>query len=415
MGLETATYVSQLVVTNPVVGDPVKEGDDHLRLIKTALQNTFPNSSKALYFPTSVAEQTSTVNVAAADAGKVYPVSADAAARTVNLPAAPPDGFEVTIIKTDASANLVTIEPPGAVEINGQTNITLEFEFESARCIYLSTFGAWLALRGPAFSPLDMDYADNVVWPIANGGTGQDTAYEAFDALSVARVDVASAATVDLDAAQSSYVRITGTTAITAVTLTAGRKRWVLFADALTFTHGASLILPTGGNITTVAGDVALLIGEAAGVVRCVQYFRSAGTPLSLAPASQADMETATSVLTTVSPGRQHFHPGHPKAGGNFDGTGTPAFRTGDYGMGAITDNGAGDYTLALDTAFANTNFWIAGWARREGTDRGAILTGQEGGTKTTSSMQVQTHQYSSGESILDSPEVGISFWGDYA
>jgi len=43
MGLETASYISELVDTNPVVGDPVGEGDDHLRLIKTVLQTQFPN------------------------------------------------------------------------------------------------------------------------------------------------------------------------------------------------------------------------------------------------------------------------------------------------------------------------------------------------------------------------------------
>ena len=43
MGIEVASYISQLVDTNPVVGDPVGEGDDHLRLIKTVLQTQFPN------------------------------------------------------------------------------------------------------------------------------------------------------------------------------------------------------------------------------------------------------------------------------------------------------------------------------------------------------------------------------------
>jgi len=43
MGIETASYISELVDTNPVVGDPVGEGDDHLRLIKTVLQTQFPN------------------------------------------------------------------------------------------------------------------------------------------------------------------------------------------------------------------------------------------------------------------------------------------------------------------------------------------------------------------------------------
>ena len=41
MGLETATYISQLVDTNPTSSDPVSQGDDHLRLIKEVLQAQF--------------------------------------------------------------------------------------------------------------------------------------------------------------------------------------------------------------------------------------------------------------------------------------------------------------------------------------------------------------------------------------
>jgi len=49
MGLESATYISQLVATNPVgATDPKAQGDDHLRLIKSTLQNTFPNINAAV-------------------------------------------------------------------------------------------------------------------------------------------------------------------------------------------------------------------------------------------------------------------------------------------------------------------------------------------------------------------------------
>jgi len=41
MGLETATYISQLVDTNPTASDPVSQGDDHLRLVKSVLQSQF--------------------------------------------------------------------------------------------------------------------------------------------------------------------------------------------------------------------------------------------------------------------------------------------------------------------------------------------------------------------------------------
>ena len=43
MGVESATYISQLVDTNPLVSDAVGQGDDHLRLIKAVLQAQFPN------------------------------------------------------------------------------------------------------------------------------------------------------------------------------------------------------------------------------------------------------------------------------------------------------------------------------------------------------------------------------------
>lgn len=47
MALESATYVSGLVTTNPSGSDSISQGDDHLRLIKTVLKNTFPNVSTA--------------------------------------------------------------------------------------------------------------------------------------------------------------------------------------------------------------------------------------------------------------------------------------------------------------------------------------------------------------------------------
>jgi hypothetical protein len=72
--------------------------------------------------------------------------------------------------------------------------------------------------------------------------------------------------------------------------------------------------------------------------------------------ATQAEMETATSVAKIVTPGRQHFHPAHPKAWVNFNGTGTVAIR-GDYGVASITDNGTGNYGVNYDTAFSSPSY----------------------------------------------------------
>lgn len=48
MPLESATYINGLVVTNPAAGDQQSQGDDHLRLIKSAIKNTFPTLSGPL-------------------------------------------------------------------------------------------------------------------------------------------------------------------------------------------------------------------------------------------------------------------------------------------------------------------------------------------------------------------------------
>lgn len=92
--------------------------------------------------------------------------------------------------------------------------------------------------------------------------------------------DIASAATIDLTAATGNYEHITGTTTITAITLAQGARRTVVFDGILTLTNGASLLLPTSANIITAAGDTAVFIGEAAGVVRCIDYTRKTGTAL---------------------------------------------------------------------------------------------------------------------------------------
>lgn len=48
MALETGTYISDLVVTNPPGTDLKSQGDDHLRLIKSTIKNTFPNITGAV-------------------------------------------------------------------------------------------------------------------------------------------------------------------------------------------------------------------------------------------------------------------------------------------------------------------------------------------------------------------------------
>ena len=48
MALETGNYINILVPANPPAGDPVSQGDDHLRLIKKVVQQSFPSVDQAV-------------------------------------------------------------------------------------------------------------------------------------------------------------------------------------------------------------------------------------------------------------------------------------------------------------------------------------------------------------------------------
>jgi len=77
-------------------------------------------------------------------------------------------------------------------------------------------------------------------------------------------------------------------------------------------------------------------------------------TPLSIAAASRSQMETGTNVEYAVTPGRQHYHPGHPKCWlkCNVSGNAMAA-----YNIASVTDTGAGICTPQIATDFTSVNW----------------------------------------------------------
>lgn len=110
--------------------------------------------------------------------------------------------------------------------------------------------------------------------------------------------DIASAGTINLTTATGDIVDVTGTTAITAVTLADGLERQVRFTGVLTLTHGASLILPGADDISTEAGDVATFRGYASGVVRCTGYQRASGEAV-VAPVFSVPYDSGNQTIST--------------------------------------------------------------------------------------------------------------------
>jgi len=48
MALESTTYINGLVATNPTGTDARSQGDDHIRMVKSAVKTTFPNITGAV-------------------------------------------------------------------------------------------------------------------------------------------------------------------------------------------------------------------------------------------------------------------------------------------------------------------------------------------------------------------------------
>lgn len=97
-----------------------------------------------------------------------------------------------------------------------------------------------------------------------------------------ARASVASATTTDIGASDATFLTITGTTTITGFgTISEGVYKWLTFAGVLTLTYDATtLILPGTANITTAAGDCALMLSLGSGSWRCVAYTRATGNSI---------------------------------------------------------------------------------------------------------------------------------------
>jgi len=148
----------------------------------------------------------------------------------------------------------------------------------------------------------------NTARPITAGGTGATTAVGGADAFSTKGTNIASATTTDIGAATGRFVHITGTTTITGLgTKTAGVEREVVFDGILTLTHNAtSLILPGAANITTAAGDTAVIVSEGSGNWRLVSYLRGGSITndargLDIASAATLVLDGATGNFINVT------------------------------------------------------------------------------------------------------------------
>ena len=150
MTIETATYLKDLNNALPATGDLVAEGDEHLRLMKTVLQTTFPGRGVA---DMGVVAKATGFSASVTEIGCVYKCTA---ALTLE-----PPGASGLVAGTHwfirAAGGAVLIDPPDAALINGAATLTLPTD-AAAILVFDGTdwvafvMGSLVAGTGPAFS-----------------------------------------------------------------------------------------------------------------------------------------------------------------------------------------------------------------------------------------------------------------------
>lgn len=168
--VEKDTYSDSTLTTpnsNPVVADsagrfgPIFLGSDNYRVIlkddlgvtkwdADPVEGTAGSSG-------SVDEKTSAYTVTIGDATKTIAVDATSGAITITLPPAATagDGFEITIKKTDSSANAVTVDADGSELIDGAATYVLSLQYQSA--IFRSDATGWHVLAATRVKTADID------------------------------------------------------------------------------------------------------------------------------------------------------------------------------------------------------------------------------------------------------------------
>ena len=211
--------------------------------------------------------------------------------------------------------------------------------------------------------------------------------------------NLTSAATTDIGAQNSVFLNITGTTTITSFGTNYNGPRYIRFDGALTLTHNATtLILPGAANITTAAGDSAIVVpsGSPANGWRVAGYQKADGSPLAIpddavtfakmqniatarllgrategtgdveeltaipsgvdVPAARLSGDVAVARITSALNASGSAPIYACRAWVNFNGTGTVAIRA-SGNVSSITDNGTGSYGVNFTTSMADANY----------------------------------------------------------
>lgn len=260
MGIEAATYITDLVAANPGAADLRSQGDDHLRLLKAVLQASFPTASKAFYNPTTAAKSAN-FTVVAADMNKTFLVDTAGGAVNMTLPSlgAGDAGWECFHIKTTQGVNPVFVVPASGTVTSGSIPAVAKARrsVPGSKIRSLWTGTAWYISRaeglgGPVGSLVDFSGSTlpyGFEWPSGQVLASASTAYPEFFSVygSGTTLDLRGRVTVPLDNLGGSAA--SRVAAATSVGVTAGSEtRTLLTANLPAYTPAGTI---TNGAITT--------------------------------------------------------------------------------------------------------------------------------------------------------------------
>lgn len=381
MGLETGTYLNALVVTNPLAGDSRSEGDDHIRLIKSLLQATFPNMGGAFH---RVQSKAAGYTVLASDENTVILCTA---ALTLDLTAAATLGNHHSFVVL-ARVGAVVIEPAGAELVNGAANLTLPDDmgavvFCTGTAFYAVVFAlgnTWVgpvtgAVTGKATTAQDLSTITVLTGVTITGTAGQFSCTAAANPLAIG-MTLAISGTYGGTGSITGYAnpttyKVSATNGSTAFTLTT-----IAGAPIVTTVGTPTGLTYTGTATNAAATALVALVGNAVpasltGPLRADAGVLSIGSPLiafttitATAATWTPDAKTGKLVVCVVSGGSggQRCNPSTGSSMGGRAGHmawGASASVSGTYaatiGAGGASDTGTGSFTTS--NAGGNSSF----------------------------------------------------------
>lgn len=367
--------------------------------------------------------KTANYTVLESDRDKLILADATSGAITISLLAAATagDGFRLAVKKTDSSGNAVTIDGSGSETVDGALTLALSNQNEVA--ILMCNGSNWFVVNSAAAQSTSFT-VDNATTnavtnlitlthttsgsPAAGIGTGvlfnsesADESPSNFGTLSFVADDVTAGSEDTYLLVQN---RVAGASLANAYkfkrtgvgnilfTTAATAERTVTLADAdLAFSHSGGKATFTG----TLTGNRTYTLPDAD-----ITFFQAA---------AQSDQETATSTTTTVTPGRQQFHPSACKCWAYVTVSGGTPSLDASYNVTSITDTSAGNVTITIANDFSSANYCaVANAVTVGGTSNVAtVKTGQAAG-----SLVVRTYAGATGTDT-DNINLAVAMFGD--